>query len=62
MRETRNRKGHALSTEVVRFERGRGSNRKSRIQDDYPVNTGHPGNGYSVVFFLLNFIILFFFR
>lgn len=44
MRETRHRKGNTMSTEMGRFERGRGSNRKSRLQDEFPISSGHPGN------------------
>lgn len=44
MRETRQRKTTAISTETNRFERGRGSSRRSRLQEMDFAYSGHPGN------------------
>ena len=48
MREpNRRRKTNAISSEVGRFERGRGGGRKFRLNDfDFPIAGGNPGNSF----------------
>ncbi len=50
MRETRQRKTTAISTETNRFERGRGSSRRSRLQEMDFAYSGHPGKAFSNAF------------